>query len=235
LTSKNQAEQKENVIKKRAAFYIDGFNLYHAIDDIGKPHLKWLNYWILCKNLLNDPSEEIVKVVWCTAKTKNSPTKGERHDRMVMAQRIAGVKVLLGHFINETRDCRHCHRTWVHPSEKEGDINVAITLLRDAFRDEYDNAYLVTADSDQAATVRMFKNEFSEKGISIVAPPVRKRSEHLHNIAQKTLHLTEDMLEWAVMDPIILSPKPREIPNVRRPLEYAPPSGWVHPRDRPQK
>ena len=29
--------------KVRAAFYIDGFNLYHAIDRMGQPHLKWLN------------------------------------------------------------------------------------------------------------------------------------------------------------------------------------------------
>ena len=42
----------------RIIAYIDGFNLYHAIDDIGKPdrrrpnaatlrkpHLKWLNLW----------------------------------------------------------------------------------------------------------------------------------------------------------------------------------------------
>jgi hypothetical protein len=235
LTAKDQAEQTENVIKKRAAFYVDGFNLYHAIDDMGKAHLKWLNYWLLCENLLTDPSDEVVKVVWCTAKTKKSPSKGERHDRMVTAQKLAGVSVKLGHFIGETKDCWTCHAQWVHPTEKEGDINVAITLLRDAFRDEYDHAYLVTADSDQAATVRMFMEEFGDKKITIVAPPGRKRSEHLHNIAQKTVCLTEDMLERAVMPAIIISPQPRIISNVRRPEEYAPPAGWVHPRDRPQK
>ncbi len=26
----------------RIIAYIDGFNLYHAIDSLGKPHLKWL-------------------------------------------------------------------------------------------------------------------------------------------------------------------------------------------------
>ena len=28
----------------RVACYIDGFNLYHAIDDLDKPHLKWLEF-----------------------------------------------------------------------------------------------------------------------------------------------------------------------------------------------
>jgi len=235
LTAEDQAEQKENLIEKRAAFYIDGFNLYHAIDELGKDHLKWLSYWKLCENLLSDPSEKVVKVVWCTAKSKKSLDKGERHDRMVTAQKLGGVTVRLGHFIDETRDCRKCEDIWVHPTEKEGDINVAISLLRDAFRNEYDHAFLVTADSDQAATVRMFIEEFDNKKITIVAPPGRKRSEHLHNIANDTLRLTEDMLEKAVMPAIILSPTPRIIPNVRRPEKYAPPPEWVHPQDRHQK
>ncbi|MFO1241201.1 MAG: hypothetical protein U1E64_12690 [Sphingomonadaceae bacterium] len=29
---------------RRVIVYIDGFNLYHAIDDLGQPHLKWLTY-----------------------------------------------------------------------------------------------------------------------------------------------------------------------------------------------
>jgi hypothetical protein len=31
--------------------YIDGFNLYHAIDDLEKPHLKWLDLNALSKRL----------------------------------------------------------------------------------------------------------------------------------------------------------------------------------------
>lgn len=233
MTAENQAEQKGNAVKKRAAFYIDGFNLYHAIDEMNKPYLKWVNYWKISENLLIDPSEEVVKVVWCTAKTKKSLAKGERHDRMVNAQKLAGVTPKLGHFIDEAKDCRTCKAQWLQPNEKEGDINVAISLLRDAFRNEYDHAYLVTADSDQAATVRMFKEEFGEKEITIVAPPGRKRSEHLHYIAQRTIHVTENLLEQAVMPGIIISSEPRRISNVRRPAEYEPPAGWVHPDNRP--
>lgn len=31
----------------RGAIYVDGFNLYHAISDLGMPHLKWLDLWRL--------------------------------------------------------------------------------------------------------------------------------------------------------------------------------------------
>lgn len=233
MTSQNQVAHRENEAKKRAAFYIDGFNLYHAIDEMDKPYLKWVSYYKISK-ILADPAEEVVKVVWCTAKTKKSPAKGDRHDRLVNAQKLEGVLPRMGHFVDETRECRNCEAKWFHPTEKEGDINVAINLLRDAFRDEFDHAYLVTADSDQAATVRMFIDEFKEKEITIVAPPGRRRSEHLYNIANNTINITELILEKAVMPEIIISPRPRFISNVRRPVEYAPPQGWVHPDKRPR-
>lgn len=235
MTDKDQAEQKENISQKRAAFYIDGFNLYHAIDDMQKPHLKWVSYWKLFEKMLDGSGESLVKVVWCTAKSKKNAAKGDRHDRMVGAQRLEGVTIKLGHFIDETRDCWECKTQWPHPNEKEGDINVAISVMRDGFHNEYDHAYIVTADTDQVATVRMFKEEFQDKQITMIAPPGRKRSEHLHGIVGRTLHITEDFLEHAIMPAVMISPSPRTIPTVRMPEQYAPPAGWVHPSNRPVK
>ena len=38
----------------KVRIYIDGFNIYHAIDPIGDPKLKWLNYWTLSKGFLRN-------------------------------------------------------------------------------------------------------------------------------------------------------------------------------------
>jgi hypothetical protein len=35
----------------RVCLYVDGFNVYHALD-IKYPHLKWLNYWKLAESVL---------------------------------------------------------------------------------------------------------------------------------------------------------------------------------------
>ncbi len=32
---------------KKVISYIDGLNLYHAIDDLNRPHLKWVDLWAL--------------------------------------------------------------------------------------------------------------------------------------------------------------------------------------------
>jgi hypothetical protein len=36
----------------RVITYIDGFNLYHAVDDLKDQSLKWLDLWALSASLL---------------------------------------------------------------------------------------------------------------------------------------------------------------------------------------
>lgn len=36
---------------RRFIAYVDGFNLYHAIDDLRRPELKWLDLQGLCRGI----------------------------------------------------------------------------------------------------------------------------------------------------------------------------------------
>lgn len=218
--------------KIRAAFFIDGFNLYHAIADLQQPHLKWISYWELANVLIPKQSQKLVGVTWCTARRSVLNDKARRHDELTMAQKISGVIVKKGHFVNEMRNCKNCNNNWNHPSEKEGDINVAIHLIRDAFKNVYDHAYLLTADSDQLATIRMFKADFPNKEITVIVPPGRPRSEALHNAAgKKSIQINTTHLEKSVMPPVVFLPGTG---RAQRPTTYAPPAGWVHPNNRPK-
>jgi hypothetical protein len=58
----------------RSTVYIDGFNLYHSIDDLGEPHLKWVNLYGLSKLLLRC-GEVLERAVWCTAFNKKNHEK----------------------------------------------------------------------------------------------------------------------------------------------------------------
>jgi hypothetical protein len=48
--------------KKRAAFYFDGFNLYHALDALRQAHLKWLSLHGLGDLLI--PSRDVFDVYY---------------------------------------------------------------------------------------------------------------------------------------------------------------------------
>lgn len=163
----------------RAAFYIDGFNLYHAIDDLAQPHLKWLNLWKLSAMLIPQRSEQLDRVVWCTAvRTKNAAAM-LRHRTFIAAVKSTGVIHMEGHFTTEHRECKSCGHSWDAPVEKQGDVNLALALIDDAHQNLFDHAYLVSADSDQVATAKLFAARFPKKKLTSVAPPGRSHSKEI--------------------------------------------------------
>jgi len=216
-----------------AAIYVDGFNLYHAIRDLGQSHLKWVNLWQLGQIIIPQQSQRLVGAVLCTAVPVGRSDKGQRHHWFIDAQRAYGVEVVRGHFIGEPLECRACRETRVKDTEKEGDINVALHIMRDAVLDKADHFYLLSADSDQAATVRMFRTMFPAKVITAVVPPGREPSTHLaQTVNGGTIQLSELHLERSVMPQVVLV---EGHTAVRRPHQYTPPEGWVHPDNRPAR
>lgn len=51
---------------KRVTVYVDGFNLYHALDDLNQDHLKWLNLWSLSEKLISG-NETLTEVKYFSA------------------------------------------------------------------------------------------------------------------------------------------------------------------------
>lgn len=191
MTLKNQ--EKTKLI--RVGVYIDGFNLYHPIDKLYQDFMKWLNLWKLSENLCTDENESVVKVVFCTALPKNEPDRHDRHSRYIGVLEGAGVEVVRGHRMGETKTCMHCNRPTEKQIEKQSDINVALMLILDAEDDLFDRAYLLSADSDQAATARVFKNRFPDKTLYNAVPPGQEISNNVRNHATKCFSITEDHIE----------------------------------------
>jgi hypothetical protein len=215
----------------RSALYVDGLNLYHAIDGLNEPFLKWLNLWELGRALIQKQTETLVRVVTCTAYFPNDERKRWRHGEYNKALAIAGVHCEMGHHTYEDVYCRVCDRKWQKPIEKQSDINVALHLYSDAVRDVFDKAYLLTADSDQASTARFLREHFPQKQLITVAPPGRNYSVHILSYAYGRTGITKELLEKCLFPQIVLG---TDKPSARRPREYDPPSWWVHPNDRPQ-
>jgi len=218
-------------MKKRAAVYVDAFNLYYAIVEIGKPHYKWLKLWKLSENIIPSKDEDLVKVAFCSAYTGDTGQRS-RHEKYVKALEALGVECVMGHYVREPTDCRNCGRTWNKSTEKETDINVALSIYDDAHQGVFDHAYLISADSDQAATARMFESRFPNKRLVAVSPPGRPHSQHILKYAHSKISLNEDHLDRAVLPGVVTAPSGA---IVLRPIEYAPPDGWVPFDQRPKK
>lgn len=212
----------------RAAVYIDGFNFYHALDDLGTTHLKWVDLWRL-STVLVGPKQQLTRVVWCSAPPKD-PQRLIRHRRYRAALQATGVEYVEGHFVQDEIKCVHCGKYHYKPLEKQGDINVAIELIADGFADVYDIAYLVSADSDQAATSRLFRqrlaNAAKPKRLVTVAPPGRTHSHMVLQKADGKRAIYPQTVEACVFGGFVKVPGGKPIV---RPTEYDPPLNWVRP------
>ena len=90
---------------KRVIAFIDGYNLYHSIDNAKRNDLKWLNLWELCEQLLpRDKSMELVDVLYFSAYFKWKRERYAIHRDYVKALEFAGVKPILGNFKKKQKE-----------------------------------------------------------------------------------------------------------------------------------
>jgi uncharacterized LabA/DUF88 family protein len=220
----------------RAALYVDGFNLYHPILRMGPNfnHLKWACLWTLGERLVTPRGQALVKVAFCTALPSNKQNADQRarHIRFNDAQRARGVSIIEGHYVPEPIELNGVSTGGTKWTEKQTDINVALELILDGLDDVYDVALLLSADTDQVATARVFDQRLAPSGKRFVgvAPPDRGAPIGYGAFKIPSFSLTANDIEACIM--------PEHVTgngySVHRPTEYAPPEGWVHPNDRPK-
>lgn len=154
----------------KVRFYIDGFNLYHAVDKLNNPVLKWLNLWKLCEQHLRD-GEVLDRVNFFTAVWPYDQSKQQRHRNFLNALCAAGVMIHEGNFKKSNRVCYKHDRTCPFREEKQTDVSIAIQMVRDALTGAAERLVLVTADSDQIPTAKMI-NALGVR-LSLILPPGR--------------------------------------------------------------
>jgi uncharacterized LabA/DUF88 family protein len=157
---------------KRVAVYIDGFNLYHAIDDSCSSHHKWVDLFALSQSLLRE-GEVLSAVNYFSAYATWLPAQYKRHRTYVVALQHAGVTTVMGKFKKKDMSCKVCKSTWTGHEEKESDVRLSIGLVADAFQDKFDRAIVVSADSDLVPPIDFVRATFKNKEVFVAAPPGR--------------------------------------------------------------
>lgn len=198
----------------RTIVYIDGFNLYHALDDLREPALKWVDLWSLSAKLLR-PGDTLVAVKYFTAYATWRPASYRRHQRYVAALESRGVSPVIGRFKAKTVRCHACRKSYVTHEEKETDVNIGVHMMADLLTGRLDRARIVSADTDLNAAVLLARAEAPGKQIDQVAPPGRKGRN-----SAALFEITRGKVRASLL--------PEEITRndgkvVQRPTEYDPP------------
>lgn len=188
-----------NLIMNRVIFFIDGFNLYHALDNCKKYHpYKWLNLSRLsqCYVTKNDIIEDIY---YFTALAKWSPKKMSRHQVLLKALKIKGLKIVYGAFKKVDKRCRLCNREYQTFEEKMTDVNITIYLLKLAVEDRYDTAMLISGDTDLIPAIKAVQETFPTKRVGVVLP-IGRRSEDLKQTCDFHMKMKEKHLKSSVFE-----------------------------------
>ena len=182
--------------KPRTIIYIDGFNLYYGAVR-ATPALKWLNVERFCRLLR--PNDDIQLIRYFSALV-SGPTQANQQTYLRALATTALVEVILGKFKLKTvkcgvSSCTSAANKWFSTQEeKRTDVNIAVFMLDDAYRNMCDQLIIFSGDSDLVPAVNMVRLRFPKKKIIVYVPsrnPVRGAAVELRTSAHynKTLPL----------------------------------------------
>lgn len=201
---------------KRVIVYIDGFNLYHAINDLKQPHLKWVCLRSLAQSLLRH-GETLKAVKYFSAYATWMPDRYARHRDYTDALLARGVILHMAQFKEKPRKCLSCGARWKGHEEKETDVQIAVHMVSDALRGEADRIIVVTADTDIGPAIKMIAAHVPECEVFAAAPP--RRFGQCRSLNPK-LEITAGRIGKCLL-PASIPTGPGK--SVKRPASYDPP------------
>ena len=189
----------------RTIVYIDGFNLYYRALR-GTAH-KWCDIAALSAAAL-PPACQIERVNYYTARVsgRTDPTAPARQHAYLRAlESLPLVKIHYGNFLANERWAGLSQPPQFRPSftlppgaapqvayvwkteEKGSDVNLGVHLVRDAFLKAFDEAAILTNDTDLVEPVRIVTQE---AGLSVtLLTPVNRPATSLARVASHVRHI----------------------------------------------
>lgn len=175
---------------RRVVAYIDGFNMYHSINNSLGDDYKWIDYRKIVESYLWD-GDDLIDIFLFSAEPKWNPERLIRHRSfMDVMSKYSWIRVINGNYSSVVRNfewekmdvvdrkTREVLRVRVQPKnfsyttfeEKQTDVNISLYILEWAFKNYYDKAIVFSGDSDIAPAILMAKQHFPNKKFKWILP-----------------------------------------------------------------
>lgn len=184
---------------RQVVAYIDGFNLYHGLKDKHGRKYLWLDLELLVNRLLL-PDQVFNRARYFTASVRND-TKAEFRQRTylnALAAHCKYVTTVEGRFQEKEMGCHKCGARWRSYEEKETDISIAIAMIEDAVKGDFDVALVISADSDLVPAIKAVKRLRPSATVVCVFPP-KRRSDELRRAADAAFPLGEGIIRKSLL------------------------------------
>jgi len=159
-------------MKERVYIFIDGSNFYHQLIKL-LGHSKLGNYADFLEGLMNK-SQELVGATYYigkinpnTGKTKKekqvSQELADKQDKFLKWLKECGIEYKLGYFQTDGK------------TEKGVDVKIAVDMIKLAYENKYDTAFLMSGDGDLVDAVDLV-NELGKKIYNLIFYKYKKPS-----------------------------------------------------------
>lgn len=163
------------MIRKATCVYVDGFNVYFAIRYT--PY-RWLDLGRLASVLV--PNAEIRAIRYFTARieARGDPTQPARQDIYLRAlSTIPNLTIHYGQFLSNQIRMGLVKPPLIGPQtalvwkteEKGSDVNLAAYLLADGFKARYEQAVVVSNDTDLLRPIEMVRDDLRRQVIVAIS------------------------------------------------------------------
>jgi len=176
----------------RTIVYVDGFNFYYG--QVRGTPWKWLDLEALFRTVLG-PQNKLTRVKYFTARVQPTPKDPNVHVRQdayfrALIAHCPLIEIHYGHFLRHKIMAENANpppnRVQIWKNEEKGsDVNLAVHMLNDAWRNQFDCAVAVSNDSDLAESMSLVRSQH-KKLLGLVTPgaSVRKTSAQLKQHVQ---------------------------------------------------
>ena len=211
---------------ERVIVYIDGFNLYMSIRNVGLRRCLWLDLSKFANNLLR-AHQSLEVVHYFTALVNRRQRRNRQLDFLVANSKSTKLRIHLGEFMFNPVKCPTCDSDLSCPTcgvgrsvpvEKQSDVNLGTQIGMDAASDRFDTAVVVSSDSDFIGSIRLIKESFHNKKVVVYLPPGRhEQGKSLAESAIHFMHINKSHLRRSQLPEMVQLQDGRQ---VRSPAEW---------------
>lgn len=170
----------------KVTFLIDGFNLYHSIEDV-KLHegidAKWLDIKTVLHSYLTGLGSDAKfhNIFYFTALRHHvkaeKPNSIERHKRYISVLESTGITTIYGKFKPKNIKCKSCDGEFIAYEEKKTDVAIASKLLELVHNNHSDSYVIVSGDTDLIPAIQLAKKMNNNIKIFVLFPYRRTNDE----------------------------------------------------------
>ena len=185
----------------RTIVYVDGFNLYYG--SLKGTNYKWLDLSRLFRLIL-PKFHEITKIKYFTAPLSQRISVSDAAKQKIyltaLRSHCPNLEIILGYFstrekfVQLSKPIGDITKAWIiNTEEKKTDVNIAVHVLNDGWRDEFDCAVIVSNDSDLTESIRLTKL-IDHKVVGVISPYKKGKSVRLRRLADFQLGIRNSAL-----------------------------------------